>query len=431
MRFDSRRLFGTADNYTDAGHTLRRRLRIITRRERHAEAQAFVRQFCNETGRDDKFKQKRLAEVRRAIKNDNHYDHTAEELAFGARVAWRNHARCIGRLYWQSLEVADCRAITEPASIAAHMNEHLRETYNGGRIRSMISVFRPVKDQTLPATIENNQMLQYAAYMQEDGSVIGDRQNLEATRIATNMGWQNNSPKNGQGRFDRLPLMIRDANDRRSIHEIDNEGWKEVLITHPQHDAISALELRWYAVPVVSNMILSIGGIDYPCAPFNGFYMCTEIASRDFADKKRYDLLPLVANALGLQTNEKLDPLWKDTVLTELNRAVLHSFKAAGVAMVDHHRASEQFMDFYHREQSCGRHIASDWRWVVPPQSAAATDVFHLKMFNYHPVPNFYQSRATDGYRLMQYYGDLERTRLQRNIDKISRRFRLWRREPW
>ena len=88
-------------------------------------------------------------------------------------------------------------------------------------------------------------------------------------------------------------------------------------------------------------------------------------------------------------------------------------------------------MEFYRREQTCGRHIASDWRWVVPPQCSAATDVFHLKMRNYHPLPNFYQARATDGYRLMPYNGDHEQTRWQRNVDKVSRRLRLWRREPW
>ncbi len=428
MRLDVRRLFGTADRYADAGHPLRRRLRIITRRERMAEALAFIQQFCDETGQDKEFALDRLAEVKRALKTDNTYQHTAEELAFGARVAWRNHARCIGRLYWQSLEVVDCRSITEPAAIAARMTAHLHDAYNGGRIRSMISVFKPVEDQCLPATIENSQILQYAAKMQTDGSVTGDRQNLETTRIAASMGWQSESQSEA---FDRLPLMVRDADDRRSIYNLPDDAWHEVEISHPQYEAIADLGLRWYAVPVVSNMILSIGGIDYPCAPFNGFYMCTEIASRDFADKKRYDLLPLVASALGLQANNKLDPLWQDTALTELNRAVLHSFEQAGVTMIDHHSASEQFMEFYRREQTCGRHIASDWRWVVPPQCAAVTDVFHLKMRNYHPVPNFYQSRATDGYRLMPYYGDHEQSRWQRNRDRIGRRLRLWQREPW
>ena len=427
-RLDVRRLFGTADRYADAGHPLQRRLRIVTRRERRAEARAFIRQFYTESGQPESAMRARLTEVLTALRYDNYYHHTAEELAFGARVAWRNHARCIGRLYWQSLEVADCRSITEPAAIAARMEEHLNEAYNGGRIRSQISIFKPVEDQLLPATIENTQILQYAGYMQSDGRVVGDRQNLEATRIAQAMGWQGTGT---QAMFDRLPLMIRDAQDRRSIFSVPGDLWQEVPVNHPTNDAISELGLRWYAVPVVSNMILSIGGIDYPCAPFNGFYMCTEIASRDFSDKKRYDLLPRVANVLGIKPDDKIDPLWKDTVLTELNRAVLHSFETAGVTMIDHHRASEQFMDFYRREQSCGRHIASDWRWVVPPQASAATDVFHLKMRNYHPLPNFYQSRATDGYRLMPYQGDSEQTRWQRNKEKISRRLRLWRREPW
>ena len=389
---------------------------------------AFIRQYYHETGANESKMQQRLAEVLAAINRDNVYHHTAEELAFGARVAWRNHARCIGRLYWQSLEVADCRTITEPAAIAERITEHLREAYNGGRIRSKISIFKSVEDQQLPTTIENNQVLQYAAHMQSDSCVIGDRQNLEATRIAASMGWQGKSDK---GLFDRLPLTIRDSDDRRSIYTLPDDVWHEVSITHPHHSALAALNLRWYAVPVVSNMILSIGGNDYPCAPFNGFYMCTEIASRDYADAKRYDLLAEVAGAFGLTADEKTDPLWKDTALTELNRAVLHSFEKAGVAMIDHHRASEQFMEFHRREKTFGRHIASDWRWVVPPQCSAATDVFHLKMRNYHPVPNFYQSRATDGYRLMPYRGDDEQTRWQRNAEKIGRRLRLWRREPW
>jgi len=32
--------------------------------------------------------------------------HTAEELAFAARLAWRNSTRCVGRLYWEGLAAA-------------------------------------------------------------------------------------------------------------------------------------------------------------------------------------------------------------------------------------------------------------------------------------------------------------------------------------
>ena len=33
-----------------------------------------------------------------------------------------------------------------------------------------------------------------------------------------------------------------------------------------------------------------IGGITYPTAPFNGWYMVTEIAVRNFTDTYRYNL---------------------------------------------------------------------------------------------------------------------------------------------
>ena len=425
---DIRRLFGTADRYVDSGHTLRRRLRLISKAERREEARAFINMFCDETGQIDSYRTQRIANVRREISRFNYYEHSPEELAFGARVAWRNHARCIGRLFWESLEVADCRHITEPAMIAARMQDHLREAYSDGRIKSMISIFAPVQDDRLPSTIESTQITQYAGYISDDGAVTGDRQNVEATRIAQSMGWRSPSVP---GRFDRLPVTIRDADDRRSIHALDDSVWHEVEMSHPEHESLVDLGLRWYAVPVVSNMILSIGGIDYPCAPFNGFYMGTEIASRNFADKKRYDVLSVVADALQIDSNSKRNPLWRDTTLTELNRSVLHSFQQAGVTLIDHHSASEQFMEFYRREQVCGRHVAADWRWIVPPQSSGITDVFHLKMRNYHPLPNYYDSRSTDAYRLMPYYGDAEQTRLQRNYHRIKRRLRLWKREPW
>ena len=49
--------------------------------------------------------------------------------------------------------------------------------------------------------------------------------------------------------------------------------------------------LRWYALPAVSNMIFDCGGLEFVGAPFNGWYMGTEIGARDFCDKYRYNLL--------------------------------------------------------------------------------------------------------------------------------------------
>ena len=49
--------------------------------------------------------------------------------------------------------------------------------------------------------------------------------------------------------------------------------------------------LKWYGVPAVANMLTDIGGIEYPGAPFNGWYMGTEIGSRDLCDISRYNIL--------------------------------------------------------------------------------------------------------------------------------------------
>ena len=55
----------------------------------------------------------RVEEVRAQIERSGTYAHTAAELTFGARAAWRNSSRCIGRLYWRSLRVRDRRNITD------------------------------------------------------------------------------------------------------------------------------------------------------------------------------------------------------------------------------------------------------------------------------------------------------------------------------
>lgn len=77
----------------------------------------------------------RLAEAYAEIAGTGTYRHTERELTFGARVAWRNANRCIGRLYWNSLHVRDRRDLTAAEDIAAACADHLRGASQGGRIR--------------------------------------------------------------------------------------------------------------------------------------------------------------------------------------------------------------------------------------------------------------------------------------------------------
>ena len=51
--------------------------------------------------------------------------------------------------------------------------------------------------------------------------------------------------------------------------------------------------LKWYAVPSVSGMMLEVGGLQFPAAPFNGWYNSIEIV-RDLLEEPKYALLEVM-----------------------------------------------------------------------------------------------------------------------------------------
>src|SRR2546421_93865 len=149
-----------------------------------------------------------------------------------------------------------------------------------------------------------------------------------------------------------------------------------------------------FALPVISNMLLDIGVISYPAAPFNGWYMGTEIGARNLADINRYNLLPLIAKHMGLDIRSDR-MLWKDRALVELNIAVLSSFARHRVTIVDHHTASRQFLRHEELEQLAGRTVPAHWVWIVPPISGSATPIFHIPHYkNTLLKPNFFYQEA-------------------------------------
>src|SRR5947199_29646 len=83
------------------------------------------------------------------------------------------------------------------------------------------------------------------------------------------------------GPVDVLPLVVETREQGLSLFEIPPEDVLEVPLVHPTHDWFADLGLRWHAVPAISNMRLRIGGISYSAAPFNGWYMGTEIGVRN------------------------------------------------------------------------------------------------------------------------------------------------------
>ncbi|GHJ37789.1 nitric oxide synthase oxygenase [Streptomyces sp. TS71-3] len=351
------------------------------------EAEAFLRQYHREIGRADLL-YPRLAEVRREIGETGSYTHTPEELAFGARVAWRNSARCIGRLYWQSLQVRDRRHLTDAADVAAECVAHLRTATNGGRIRPVITVFAPDDAAGPPVLIWNEQLVRYAGHLRFEGGYTGDPRGYGLAELATRLGWR---PSGGP--FDVLPLVVEARHEGPRLFEIPREEVLEVPITHPSLDWFADLALRWHAVPAISNMRLRVGGISYSAAPFNGWYMGTEIGVRNLCDADRYDILPEVGRRLGLDTSCDRT-LWRDHALVEVNRAVLHSFDGAGVTIADHHTESARFLKHLAREELAGRSCPADWSWIVPPMSGALTPVFHRYYDEGRPSPDFHLDEA-------------------------------------
>ncbi|MCF7548349.1 nitric oxide synthase oxygenase [Pseudonocardia sp. WMMC193] len=337
-----------------------------------AAAREFLEQFHAET-RAGHGLHARVDQVLAEIDATGTYRHTSDELGFGARVAWRNSARCIGRLYWNGLHVRDRRTVTGAREIAEECVAHLRHCTRGGRIRSTITVFAPDGPDRRGPRIHNEQLIRYAGHRRPDGSVWGDPRGVAMTDEAIGLGWV---PPAERGRFDVLPLVVTDGQGERVVHPLPSDAVLEVPLHHPEHAWFGDLGLRWHAVPAISDMTLVIGGVHYPAAPFNGYYMGTEIGARNLADVDRYDQLPVVARGLGLDTSSDRT-LWKDRALVELVRAVHHSFDEAGVSLADHHGESERFLLHVAREERAGRTCPADWSWIVPPMSGSTTRVFH------------------------------------------------------
>jgi len=346
------------------------------------KAKQFIQICYQELNQREKIEE-RLNQIKKEIEEKGHYEHTFEEIEHGARMAWRNSNRCIGRLFWQSLHVFDERSLLTEEEIFKALCRHIDFATNGGKIRPAITILHPKQNGQEFVRIWNHQLLRYAGYKTDMG-IIGDPASVTLTKAIEKMGW--NGPKTN---FDILPLVIQIKNQEPKWFEIPRDIIMEIPITHPEINTFHELKLQWYAVPIISDMKLEIGGIEYTAAPFNGWYMETEIGARNFADEYRYNMLPKVAELMGLDTS-KNGTLWKDKALIELNIAVLHSFKKYGVSIVDHHTAAQQFQHFEEQEGKCGRNVTGDWIWLIPPVSPATTHIFHKPYKNQYISPNYY-----------------------------------------
>lgn len=335
-------------------------------------------------------KERRWQEILQEIHATGTYTHTYEELAYGTQVAWRNASKCVGRIAWNNMVVRDCRHVTDPDAMFRECQEHVQLATNAGNLQITMTVFRPKqpKERWGPR-FWNSQLYRYAAYKQPDGSILGDPANLPLTNAMIKFGWQ---PPEQPSAYDILPLVIEVPGQEPKMYHWQPEEVLEVAIEHPTISGFKEIGMRWYAIPAISNFAITIGGINYGCVPFNGWYMDTEIM-RNFLDDYRYNKIEEIAKVLNLDTSSE-QTLWRDRVALELNIAILHSFQKAGVTIVDHQTASRQFLTHDLREKKAGRECPGDWGWVVPAAGGSTCPVWHHQMRDFYLEPAYHH--ATD-----------------------------------
>ncbi len=317
---------------------------------------------------------RRINECIDLIERIGTYRHTLIEMQYGAQLAWKNSARCIGRNYWRQLDAFDYRHLESEEEIFIAIRNHLNHATNSGKLRSSVTFFAPSDELgNWQFRIWNEQIIRYAGYRGKNDHILGDSKNVIFTEAAIQLGWK---PPTEKTAFDILPIIIQKKGQFPKLFELNKQEVLEVNLEHPEFTWFKDLNLKWHAVPMLSCLGIEIGGINYTAAPFNGWYLGTEIGARNLSDKDRYNLLPIIAEKMGL--NQKYEStLWRDKALVELNIAVLYSFEKAGVRIVDHHTASNNFVHYEEKEKELGHKVTGEWSWLVPPLSGSVCPIFH------------------------------------------------------
>lgn len=87
---------------------------------------------------------------------------------------------------------------------------------------------------------------------------------------------------------------------------------------------------KWTSIPLLNSFNMNLGGVEYGCTPFNGWFCSIEIV-RDLMERYQGSSEKWAA-AVGINPSERM---WKSRVAHEIDVAVLHSFDKAGYTIVD------------------------------------------------------------------------------------------------
>ncbi|KAF9462531.1 nitric oxide synthase [Collybia nuda] len=378
------------------------------------EAEEFLRELHNEKFFHSEVDfQERLKTVRLEIRNSSvegvicetqgngvvggTWTQTPQELEFGIRRAWRNARKCIMRSHCEDLKLCDLRSVKRSNVMAVELVKGLTEAYNGGKIIPTVFVFPPRATNKRGPMIWNDQLLSFAGYEAEDGTIIGDPKNVQLTKDIVELGWK---PPKLRSRWDVLPVVVMAEDDGPAFIELPANLRKLVKIQHPRYEAaFEKLDLNWVAFPALSRLGFDIGGVQYTATPFIGWFMDTEIGIRDLANPLRYNILPELIMALNFNDKTAEHPSFKNLAAyellamlsraqIELNYAIYHSFLREGITMSDSLSASKNWIQYDDEfEKQNGYRLPSDLYSLAPPQGSIIPVWHREDAPNYQPKP--------------------------------------------
>ena len=198
---------------------------------------------------------------------------THQELEFGIRRAWRNSRKCIMRSHCEELKLCDLRAVKSSVDMVTELVKGVSVAFSGGNIQPTVFVFPPRNINSRGPMIWNSQVLQFAGYKLDEGTVLGDPMSVEITNAMIDLGWQ---PPEPRSRWDILPLVAMAEGDLPAMIELPADLRKLVNIRHPRYSTeFERLDLKWVAFPALTRLGFDIGGVQYTAAPFIGWYACS------------------------------------------------------------------------------------------------------------------------------------------------------------
>ena len=198
---------------------------------------------------------------------------TSQELHFGIRRAWRNSRKCIMRSHCDELKLCDLREVTSSVQMVAELLKGISEAFNDGNIKPTAFIFASRQNGCRGPMFWNHQVLQFAGYEREDGSILGDPNSVILTNAILELGWV---PPVSRSPWDLLPLVAMAEGERPAFAEIPPNLRTLVNIRHPRFvTQFEKLDLKWVPFPALTRLGFDIGGVQYTATPFIGWSVYT------------------------------------------------------------------------------------------------------------------------------------------------------------